>query len=71
MNTNEALLHLYESKWNDLCRVLDEKGLYGFEYNPLLLGIKNVEDFDTADIKVMFFGQDMSEGDWYEYDRQV
>lgn len=70
MNTNEALLHLYESKWNDLCRVLDEKGLCGFEYNPLLLGMKNVEDFDTADIKVMFFGQDMSEGDWYKYDRQ-
>lgn len=29
MNTNEALLHLYESKWNDLCRVLDEKGCAG------------------------------------------
>ena len=70
MNTNEALWHLYDSKWSDLCKVLDENGLDGYEYNPLLLGIKDVEDFDSADIKVMLFGQDMSEGGWYQYDRQ-
>lgn len=71
MNTNEELLHLYESKWSTLCKVLDEKGLPGYEYNPLLLGVKDVKDFDSADIKVMFFGQDMSEGPWYEYDRHT
>lgn len=71
MNTNEALLHLYESKWSTLCKVLDERGLAGYEYNPLLLGVKDVEDFDSADIKVMFFGQDMSEGPWYEYNRHT
>ena len=70
MNTNEALLHLYESKWNDLCKALDGNGLYGYEYSPLLLGVKDVEDFDSADIKVMLFGQEMSWGDWYQYDRQ-
>ena len=70
MNTNEALLRLYESKWSKLCNALDQNGLYEFEYNPLLLGIKDVEDFDEADIKVMLFGQDMSAGCWYKYDRQ-
>ncbi len=70
MNTNESLMQLYETKWSDLCKALDENGLYGFEYSPLLLGVKDVEDFDSADIKVMLFGQEMSSGDWYQYDRQ-
>lgn len=70
MNTNESLWRMYDSKWSNLCRVLEENGLEGYEYSPLLLGIKDVEDFDSADIKVMLFGQDMSEGDWYQYNRQ-
>lgn len=71
MNTNEKLFHLYNEKWDTLCKVLDENGLYEFEYSPLLLSVNNPDDFDSADIKVMLFGQDMSGGDWYHYDRHT
>ena len=69
MNTNESLLHLYDSKWSALCKALDENGLFEYEYSPLLLRVNDVMDFDSADIKVMFFGQDMSAGPWYAYNR--
>lgn len=69
MNVNEKLANLYNSKWNGLCKALNENGLVGYEYNPLLLYIKDVLDFENADIRVMFFGQDMSDGDWYNYNR--
>ena len=54
-----------------MCQKLDESGLGGYEYSPLLLSVNNPDDFDTADIKVMLFGQDMSYGDWYIYDRHT
>ncbi len=71
MNTNDKLYQAYEPKWDALCQKLDECNLYGYEYSPLLLSVDNPEDFDTADIKVMLFGQDMSDGNWYQYDRHV
>lgn len=71
MDTNQALLKLYASKWDDLCKILDDNQLTGYEYSPLLLHIDDPEDFNSADIKVMIFGQDMSEGDWYSYSRQT
>ena len=71
MNTSERLYQVYASKWDALCQKLDEAGLCGYEYSPLLLSVTNSDDFDTADIKVMLFGQDMSAGDWYMYDRHT
>lgn len=70
MNTNERLYQTYDNKWNALCDALDRNQLTGYEFSPLLLGINDPEDFDNADIKVMFFGQDMSWGDWYKYSRK-
>lgn len=69
MNINQSLAALYQTHWADLCGSLDESGLYDYSYNPLLLHIDNVDDFNCADIRVMLFGQDMSQGDWYKYDR--
>lgn len=71
MNANDRLYQVYASKWDTLCQKLDEADLRGYEYSPLLLSVNAPDDFDTADIKVMLFGQDMSAGDWYKYDRQA
>lgn len=71
MNTNDRLYQVYVSKWGALCQKLDEHNLCDYEYSPLLLSVDNPEDFDTADIKVMLFGQDMSSGEWYQYDRHT
>ena len=71
MNTNDRLYQVYASQWDALCQKLDEVGLCGYEYSPLLLSVNNPDDFDTADIKVMLFGQDMSAEDWYMYDRHT
>ena len=71
MNTNDRLHQVYASKWKTLCQKLDEVDLRGYDYSPLLLSVTNPDDFDTADIKVMLFGQDMSYGDWYIYDRHT
>lgn len=71
MNTNDKLYQVYASKWDALCQKLDKHNLCGYEYNPLLLSVDNPDDFDAADIKVMLFGQDMSDGDWYRYDRHT
>ena len=54
MNVNEKLANLYNSKWNGLCKALNENGLVGYEYNPLLLYIKDVLDFENADIKLHY-----------------
>ena len=69
MNINQSLAALYQTHWTDLCGSLDENGLYDYSYNPLLLHIDNIDDFNCADIRVMLFGQDMSQGDWYKYER--
>lgn len=69
MNINQKLALYYASRWSALCKALDSNELKSYEYNPLLLNIVNSDDFENADIKVMLFGQDMSAGDWYMYDR--
>jgi len=69
MNLNQQLALYYDSRWSALCKALDANELYSYEYNPLLLNINDIDDFEKADIKVMLFGQDMSAGDWYMYDR--
>ncbi len=71
MDINQELAEYYSLKWRKLCSVLDENELKGYEYNPLLLGVNNPNDFEKADVKVMLFGQDMSLGDWYKYDRNA
>ncbi len=69
MKINQKLAFYYASRWSNLCKALDSNELYSYEYNPLLLNIVNSDDFENADIKVMLFGQDMSAGDWYMYDK--
>ena len=73
MKINQKLALYYASRWSNLCKALESKELYSYEYNPLLLNIVNSDDFENADIKVMLFGQDMSAEDlnrpWYKYDR--
>ena len=71
MNINEQLANLYLSKWDELCKVLNDNGLFGYEYNPLLLNINDEDDFESADVRVMLIGQDMSDGNWYQYDRNA
>lgn len=70
MKINQKLALYYASRWSNLCKALDSNELYSYEYNPLLLNIDNSDDFENAEIKVMLFGQDMSAGDWYMYDRE-
>jgi hypothetical protein len=69
MNINQQLAELYAGKWANLCHELDKDNC-DYQHNPLLLYIKDPEDFESADIKIMLFGQDMSWGDWYQYDRK-
>ena len=68
MNINKQLANLYLSKWDELCKALNDNGLFGYEYNPLLLNINDEDDFESADVRVMLIGQDMSYGDWYKYE---
>jgi hypothetical protein len=70
MNLNQKLALIYASRWSALCKALIENGLCDYQHNPLLLNINDPDDFEKADIKVMLFGQDMSSGDWYQYDRK-
>lgn len=68
MTINDKLIQLYQNKWNGLKETLKDKGLDEWSNYPLLIGIKDLQDFENADARVMIFGQEMSEGDWYKYD---
>lgn len=58
---NDLLLRLYMSKWENLC---SEMRSINFEATcPLLLKIDNEDEFENADIRVMFFGQETNS--WY------
>lgn len=67
---NKKLFELYSSKWVLLNDELDRKEMFDYEYNPLLLSVDDCLEYEKADLRVMLFGQDMSEGDWYKYDRK-
>lgn len=72
VDVNNRLLEIYSEKWAKLCIALNK--LEGnceqnYENNPLLLRIDNSMEYERADLKIMIFGQDMSHGEWYKYDR--
>jgi hypothetical protein len=53
-NPNRRLILLYEKYWNDMISILRDNELG----SPLLLHIKDEDRYQTADIKIMFFGQE-------------
>jgi hypothetical protein len=65
---NEQLLKLYSSKWRGLSAaittILEDDILDIKPANPLLLYIKKEEDYKTADIRLMVFGQETN--GWYD-----
>lgn len=73
VDVNDRLLQIYSEKWTELCKALDKlDGNCGqnYENNPLLLRVDDCQKYEEADLKIMIFGQDMSDGSWYKYDRQ-
>lgn len=73
VDVNDRLLQIYSEKWTELCKALDKlDGNCGqnYENNPLLLRVDDCQEYEEADLKIMIFGQDMSDGSWYKYDRQ-
>ena len=65
---NEALTQLYESKWNALRTaiepILSDPKIEIKPANPLLLYVGNEEEYKSADIKLMIFGQETNS--WYD-----
>ena len=64
---NNSLLDLYDSKWDALCSamqpILDDNSLEIKPTCPLLLTVPNAEEFETADIRIMVYGQETNS--WY------
>ena len=65
---NEALLNLYSSKWEDLTAattsILEDETLDIKPANPLILYIDEEEEYKSADIRLMIFGQETNS--WYD-----
>lgn len=65
---NDKLLQLYSSKWDSLRSALnkinDDDELDIKPTNPLLIYIDKENDFESADIRVMIYGQETNT--WYE-----
>lgn len=73
-NVNDKLFKLYSKQWCSLCEALDNlsvDGMEDYEKNPLLLRIDDSQKYEKADLRIMIFGQDMSIGDWYKYNRHT
>lgn len=74
IDVNDRLFEVYSKKWGELCNVLDkleDNSGPNYENNPLLLRVDNSQEYERADLKIMIFGQDMSQGEWYKYDRKA
>lgn len=54
MTLNNRLIHLYEKYWDGMVSSLKGNNLG----NPLLIHIKDEEEYENSDIKIMFFGQE-------------
>jgi hypothetical protein len=65
---NSKLLKLYSSKWENLCTsmhsILSDKQLEIKPTCPLLLSIKNEEEYNNSDIRLMIYGQETNS--WYD-----
>jgi len=59
---NKQLSELYESNWNQLCTamkpIIENEDLEAKPTNPLLIYFANEQDFISADIRVMIYGQE-------------
>jgi len=73
--TNEQLFKLYSSKWDnlnsELNRILEDGDSDIKPANPLLIHIDSEDDWEKADIRLMFFGQETNGwfGEWREESR--
>lgn len=69
----KELFELYSSKWGDLTKAISliyqNDNLLIKPTNPLLIKIKNEEDYSSADIRLMIFGQETN--GWYEKDNSI
>jgi len=65
---NEQLLNLYKSKWPAVCAAMEPilaDALFGIKPTcPLLLSVDDEEDFHSADIRIMVYGQETN--NWYQ-----
>lgn len=70
---NEQLLELYKSKWENLMKeysnTYDNNNLSPKPTNPLLIKVRNEEDYASADIRLMIFGQETN--NWYERNNSI
>lgn len=70
---NKELLELYSLKWNNLTKAISliyqNESLLSKPTNPLLIKIENEEDYSSADIRLMIFGQETN--GWYEMDDSI
>ena len=59
---NAKLLELYSSKWeklnSEIAKLNKDKSIDIKPTNPLLIFVKNEEEFINADIRLMIFGQE-------------
>ena len=70
---NKLLANLYSSKWDklqiEICKINSDNELKTKPTNPLLLVVDNEEIYQSADIKIMIFGQETN--GWYEEDNTI
>lgn len=70
---NEKLMELYSSKWNNLMNglnsIYEDDNLLIKPTNPLLIKIQSGIDYDSADFRLMIFGQETN--GWYEEDDTI
>jgi len=64
---NKQLLELYEANWKDLCEafkpIILNKEFVVKPTNPLLIDFSNAQEFVSADIRVMIYGQETN--NWF------
>lgn len=73
MRMNKELFELYSSKWDNLTKsislIYQDDSLLSKPTNPLLIKIDNEEDYSSADIRLMIFGQETN--GWYEMEDSI
>lgn len=68
LNINEQLHSLYKSNWLSLCAAMEpilSDEMFGIKPTcPLLLSVQDEEEFKSADIRIMVYGQETN--NWYK-----
>lgn len=70
---NKKLFELYASRWDSLMnaysKIYNDNNLLLKPTNPLLIKVRNEEDYASADIRLMVFGQETN--NWYERNNSI